>query len=139
VLGAGLSIVLLFGTALAGPQILDPAVATAVSVGHAVTVSPSPTPAFIPRAVEPGPRPTTTRGAGTRPIPRSSTRTGPTTPSRRVTPSGNHIAALVSSSPNSGYGPYTQSTHTRYGSTTLLGLDHRPMRRRTPPQSEEPL
>ena len=86
---------------------------------HAVTVSPSPTPAFIPPGCGTGTPAYNYAGSGDAADPQVVYSGGAYYAFTTGNALGNNIAALVSSSPNSGYGPYTQSTHTCYGSTAL--------------------
>ncbi len=113
------ALLFLFGTALAIPQIGQAAFAgpSLAATAHAVTVTPSTTPAFVPNA-----------GCGTGTPAYSFAGSGDAADPQIVysgshyyafttgNAAGNHIAVLVSSSPNSGYAPYTGSC---FGSTAL--------------------
>ena len=108
----------LLGGSLAVPPILGATSPAGATVAPHVAVAPSSTPAFVPNASLWHRQPRLQlRGERRRGGP-------PDCVLRRLVLRlhdgerlpGNHIAALVSSSPNSGYGPYT---HNCYGSTAL--------------------
>ena len=118
---AGAWVVVLLGACAVVPQV-PLAVGASVPAAespHAVTVSPSPTPAFIPPGCGTGTPAYNYAGSGDAADPQVVYSGGTYYAFTTGNALGNNIAALVSSSPNSGYGPYTQSTHTCYGSTAL--------------------
>ena len=122
VVGACVGVLFLVGAAPAVPQPLPTAGASpapAVASPHGVVVSPSAGPAFIPPACGTGTPAYNYEGSGDAADPQVVDSGGTYYAFSTGNALGNHIAALVSSSPNSGYGPYTQSTHTCYGSTAL--------------------
>ena len=95
--------------------------ATAISTAHGVTVAPSPSPRLCARRRlrDRGRRLQLRRAAATPRTPRSSTPGARTTRSRTGNALGNNIAALVSSSPDSGFGPYTGGVSARRPCPTL--------------------
>ncbi len=113
--GNGAAVLFLLGASLAVPQILA-AAGPAAAAAH-VAVSPSATPAFIPNAgCGTGNPAYNYEGSGDAADPQVVYSAGTYYAFTTGNALGNHIAALVSSSPNSGYGPYT---HGCYGSTAL--------------------
>ncbi len=112
---AGLA--LLTGALVAAPDLASAPAAGAAS--HAVAVNPSPTPAFSPPACGTGTPAYNFAGSGDAADPQVVFSGGSYYAFSTGNALGNHLAALVSSSPNSGYGPYTQSTHSCYGSSAL--------------------
>ena len=113
--GTGVGALLLLGASLIVPQIIGPTGAAAAATAH-VAVSPSPTPAFVPPACGTGTPAYNYEGSGDAADPQVVYSGGTYYAFTTGNALGNNIAALVSSSPNSGYGPYT---HECYGSTAL--------------------
>ena len=112
--------------ALAGVQVaavtvlLAPSpVAGAAEVPHGVVVNPGPTPAFVPPACGTGTPAYNYAGSGDAADPQVVYADGTYYAFTTGNALGNNIAALVSSSPDAGYGPYTESTHACYGSSAL--------------------
>ncbi len=116
--GALVGLLTLVGASSTVPQ-LDPAPAAATTAPHAVAVDPSPTPAFVPPACGTGVPAYNFAGSGDAADPQVVYSGGFYYAFTTGNALGNHIAALVSSFPNFGYGPYTDSTHACYGSTAL--------------------
>jgi len=109
---------LLVGASSVVPQLaLAPVGAT--TTPHAVAVSPGAGPAFIPPGCGTGIPAYNFEGSGDAADPQVVYSGGTYYAFTTGNALGNHIAALVSSSPNSGYGPYTQATHACYGSSAL--------------------
>jgi Glycosyl hydrolases family 43 len=90
--------------------------AAAVTVPHAVTVTPSPSPAFVGPACGSGSPAYNDPSSGDAADPQVIESDGTYYAFTTGNALGNNIAALVSSSPNSGFGPYTGKC---YGSTAL--------------------
>jgi Glycosyl hydrolases family 43 len=112
-------LLLLFGTVLAVPQIGQATVAppSLAATSHAVTVAPSNTPAFIPNAgCGTGSPAYNFAGSGDAADPQVVYSAGAYYAFTTGNAAGNHIAALVSSSPDSGYAPYMGSC---FGSSAL--------------------
>jgi Glycosyl hydrolases family 43 len=97
------------GTAVAGPP-------AAAAAPHGVAVAPSPAPAFDPPACGTGTPAYNFAGSGDAADPQVVYSGGTYYAFTTGNALGNHIAALVSASPNSGYGPYT---HSCFGSSAL--------------------
>jgi len=100
------------GASIVAPQLAG--VATAASAHVAVT--PSASPAFIPPNCGTGTPAYNYEGSGDAADPQIVTSGGTSYAFTTGNALGNNIAALVSSAPNSGYGPYTNRC---YGSTAL--------------------
>ncbi len=109
--GTGVGALFLLGASLIVPQIFGTAVPAS-----AATVTPTPTPAFVPPACGTGAPAYNYAGSGDAADPQVVYSAGTYYAFTTGNALGNNIAALVSSSPNSGYGPYT---HQCYGSTAL--------------------
>ena len=110
------ALVILLGTVFGAVQAAWSAHPSEANVSHAVTVSPSSTPAFIPPACGTGTPAYNFAGSGDAADPQIVYSGGTYYAFTTGNALGNNIAALVSSSPNSGYGPYT---HACSGSSAL--------------------
>ena len=104
--GTGVGALLLLGASLIVPQVIGPTGAAAAATAH-VVVGPSPTPAFVPPACGTGTPAYNYEGSGDAADPQVVYSGGTYYAFTTGNALGNNIAALVSSSPNSGYGPYT--------------------------------
>ncbi len=115
--GSGIGVLVLLGASLAVPQLFGSAGPASAASAH-VAVSPSSTPAFIPPGCGTGTPAYNHAGSGDAADPQVVYSSGTYYAFTTGNALGNNIAALVSSSASSGYGPYT-STHPCYGSTAL--------------------
>jgi hypothetical protein len=106
--GSLVAALIVLASALALPQALSVSTAGA-STPHGVAVSPSPAPAFDPPACGTGTPAYNFAGSGDAADPQVVSSNGTYYAFTTGNALGNHIAALVSSSPNSGFGPYTHS------------------------------
>ena len=97
---------------------LVPGAASGVSTPHAVTVEPSSS-AFNPPNCATGTPAYNFAGSGDAADPQVVYSSGAYYAFTTGNALGNNLAALVSSSPNSGYAPYTNGTHSCYGSSAL--------------------
>ena len=100
----------------AGASLLAPQLAGVASAAAHVAVTPSASPAFIPPNCGTGTPAYNYEGSGDAADPQIVTSGGTSYAFTTGNALGNNIAALVSSAPNSGYGPYTNRC---YGSTAL--------------------
>ncbi len=115
--GGGIGALFLLGGSLAVPLILGATSPAGATAAPHVAVAPSSTPAFVPNAgCGTGNPAYNYEGSGDAADPQIVYSAGSYYAFTTGNALGNHIAALVSSSPNSGYGPYT---HNCYGSTAL--------------------
>ena len=96
--------------------VLAPGQPASALVSYGVTVTPSTTPAFIPPACGTGTPGYNFAGSGDAADPQVVASGGTYYAFTTGNALGNHIAALVSSSPNSGYAPYTDGC---WGSSAL--------------------
>ena len=112
--GIGL-MALVLGASVAVPQVASTAGASFGATPH-VAVAPSASPAFVPPNCGDGTPAYNYAGSGDAADPQVVYSAGTYYAFTTGNALGNHIAALVSSSPNSGYGPYTGPC---YGSSAL--------------------